>query len=320
MNHLDELEAQSIYILREAFARLKKLALLWSLGKDSNVMIWLARKAFFAAGRSRPCMSITGKKFAEMYAFRDRFGKEWELDLKVEPCRRSTASDPTLPPAARSAARRRRAEAGADQIWFRRLDRRHSPRRRGNARKERCFSPRGSKAAGTYASAPEFWTSPTLRRRPAASAQSPILHWTEGDIWAYNKRENIPIIPLYLARDGKRYRSLGDQDITIRWRAARQYRRDPDRTRRHQGRTRRRALDHETEMPSSGCVSPLSLTAIKLGKLGAAMNMILPSRVSATPNAHPPAVRIVIVGHVDHGKSTLVGRCCTKPAACPRAN
>ncbi|HTG05742.1 MAG TPA: phosphoadenosine phosphosulfate reductase family protein, partial [Bradyrhizobium sp.] len=47
MNHLDALEAQSIYILREAFARLKKLALLWSLGKDSNVMIWLARKAFF---------------------------------------------------------------------------------------------------------------------------------------------------------------------------------------------------------------------------------------------------------------------------------
>ncbi|MBX9647169.1 MAG: sulfate adenylyltransferase, partial [Xanthobacteraceae bacterium] len=47
MDHLDELEAQSIYILREAFARLKKLALLWSLGKDSNVMIWLARKAFF---------------------------------------------------------------------------------------------------------------------------------------------------------------------------------------------------------------------------------------------------------------------------------
>ena len=47
MDHLDALEAQSIYILREAFARLKKLALLWSLGKDSNVMIWLARKAFF---------------------------------------------------------------------------------------------------------------------------------------------------------------------------------------------------------------------------------------------------------------------------------
>src|SRR5262245_42842869 len=106
MDHLDELEAQSIYILREAFARLKKLALLWSLGKDSNVMIWLARKAFF--GRVPfPALHVdTGKKFAEMYAFRDRFGKEWDLDLKVEPCPPIDAVDPTLPPAARSAARK----------------------------------------------------------------------------------------------------------------------------------------------------------------------------------------------------------------------
>ena len=70
MDHLDALEAQSIYIFREAFARLKKLALLWSLGKDSNVMIWLARKAFF--GRVPfPALHVdTGKKFPEMYAFR----------------------------------------------------------------------------------------------------------------------------------------------------------------------------------------------------------------------------------------------------------
>src|SRR5476649_3007019 len=67
MDHLDALEAQSIYIFREAFARLKKLALLWSLGKDSNVMIWLARKAFF--GRVPfPALHVdTGKKFPEMY-------------------------------------------------------------------------------------------------------------------------------------------------------------------------------------------------------------------------------------------------------------
>jgi sulfate adenylyltransferase subunit 2 len=63
MDHFDALEAQSIYIFREAFARLKKLALLWSLGKDSNVMIWLARKAFF--GRVPfPALHVdTGKKF-----------------------------------------------------------------------------------------------------------------------------------------------------------------------------------------------------------------------------------------------------------------
>src|SRR3979409_2162820 len=99
MDHLDALEAQSIYIFREGFARLKKLALLWSLGKDSNVMIWLARKAFF--GRVPfPALHVdTGKKFPEMYAFRDRYGKEWELDLKVEPCPPLETIDPTLPPA-----------------------------------------------------------------------------------------------------------------------------------------------------------------------------------------------------------------------------
>src|SRR6201982_3729014 len=106
MDHLDALEAESIYIFREAFARLKKLALLWSLGKDSNVMIWLARKAFF--GRVPfPALHVdTGKKFPEMYAFRDHYGSEWQLDLRVEPCPPLETIDPTLPPAARSAARK----------------------------------------------------------------------------------------------------------------------------------------------------------------------------------------------------------------------
>ena len=77
MNRLDELEAQSIFVFREAFARLRRVALLWSLGKDSNVMIWLARKAFF--GRVPfPVLHVdTGKKFTEMYDFRERFAAEW---------------------------------------------------------------------------------------------------------------------------------------------------------------------------------------------------------------------------------------------------
>src|SRR3982074_3878448 len=69
LDRLDELESQSIFILREAFARLKRIAILWSLGKDSNVMIWLARKAFFGRGPC-PVMHVdTGKKFPEVYAF-----------------------------------------------------------------------------------------------------------------------------------------------------------------------------------------------------------------------------------------------------------
>src|SRR3981081_3826136 len=66
MDHLDALEAQSIYILREAFARLKKLALLWSLGKDSNVMIWLARKAFFGRVPYLALHGATGKNLPDM--------------------------------------------------------------------------------------------------------------------------------------------------------------------------------------------------------------------------------------------------------------
>lgn len=135
MDRLDELEAQSIFIMREGFARLKNIALLWSLGKDSNVMIWLARKAFF--GRVPfPCMHVdTEKKFPEMYAFRDRYATEWELDLKRELCPPIDAVDPTLPPRRTlGCAQNRRAETGACQIQLRRPDCRHSPRRRSHAR------------------------------------------------------------------------------------------------------------------------------------------------------------------------------------------
>ena len=217
MDHLDQLEAQSIYILREAFARLKKLALLWSLGKDSNVMIWLARKAFF--GRVPfPAMHVdTGKKFPEMYAFRDTYAKEWDLDMRIEPCPPIDAVDPTLPPAARSAARKTEglkmalAKHGFDGLiaGIRRDE-------EATRAKERVFSPRGLEGGWDVRDQPpEFWDHFNAFPPPGAHLRiHPILHWTELDIWTYTRREGIPIIPLYLARNGKRYRSLGDSDIT----------------------------------------------------------------------------------------------------------
>jgi sulfate adenylyltransferase subunit 2 len=144
MDRLDELEAQSIFIFREAFARMRKLALLWSLGKDSNVMIWLARKAFFGHVPF-PVMHVdTGKKFPDMYAFRDRYAGEWGLTLLVEPCPPIEAVDPTLPPAARSAARKTEglklalAKHGFDGLFagIRRDE-------EATRAKERVFSPRG---------------------------------------------------------------------------------------------------------------------------------------------------------------------------------
>jgi len=217
MDHLDELEAQSIYIFREAFARLKKLALLWSLGKDSNVMIWLARKAFFGKVPFPALHVDTQKKFPEMYAFRDQYAKEWGLDLKVDFCPPIEEIDPTLPPAARSAARKTEglklalAKYGFDGLiaGIRRDE-------EATRAKERVFSQRGLEGGWDVRDQPpEFWDH--FNASPPQGAHlriHPILHWTEEDIWAYTQRENIPIIPLYLSNNGKRYRSLGDQDIT----------------------------------------------------------------------------------------------------------
>jgi sulfate adenylyltransferase subunit 2 len=217
MDHLDELEAQSIYILREAFARLKKLALLWSLGKDSNVMIWLARKAFF--GRVPfPVMHVdTDKKFPEMYAFRERYAPEWGLDLIVEHCPALETIDVTLPPAARSAARKTEglklalAKHGFDGL-ITGIRRDEEPTRA----KERVFSPRGAEGAWDVRDQPpEFWNQFNASPPPGAHLRvHPILHWTEADVWRYTRREGIPVIPLYFAVNGKRYRSLGDADIT----------------------------------------------------------------------------------------------------------
>ena len=181
MDRLNELESQSIFIFREGFARLKRLALLWSLGKDSNVMIWLARKAFF--GRVPfPALHVdTGKKFPEMYAFRDRYAVEWNLDLLVEPCPPIEAVDATLPPAARSAARKTEglklalAKYGFDGL-FAGIRRDEEPTRA----KERVFSPRGIEGGWDVRDQPpEFWDHFNASPPPGAHLRiHPILHWT----------------------------------------------------------------------------------------------------------------------------------------------
>lgn len=218
MNHLDELEAESIYILREAFAKLDRLAILWSLGKDSNVVLWLARKAFFGHVPF-PVMHVdTGKKFPEMYAFRDRYAKEWGLRFVREECPPVEEVDPSLPPATRSAARK--------TLGLQNAVRKHGfqgliagIRRDEEAlrAKERYFSPRGEDNSWNMKDQPpEFWNQYMTDFPPGTHVRvHPILHWTEIDIWRYTKREGIPVIDLYFAKDGKRYRSLGDMDITF---------------------------------------------------------------------------------------------------------
>ena len=89
MDYLDQLESDSLYAVREAYARFTRPALLWSVGKDSTALLWLCRKAFL--GRVPfPVLHIdTGVKFPEMYALRDRLAREWGLDLRV--CRNEAA-------------------------------------------------------------------------------------------------------------------------------------------------------------------------------------------------------------------------------------
>ncbi|NIA69036.1 sulfate adenylyltransferase subunit 2 [Pelagibius litoralis] len=217
MDRLDELEAQSVFILREAYNRIEPLAMLWSLGKDSNVMLWLARKAFFGHVPF-PVMHVdTGKKFKEMYEFRDRYAKEWKLDFLREECPSIDTVDASLPPAARSAARKteglRQAIAKHELKAVIAGIRRDEQATRA---KERVFSPRDETGQWDFRDQPpEFWDQYKTDFPPGAHIRiHPLLHWTELDIWLYTRREGIPIVPLYLARDGKRYRSLGDQDIT----------------------------------------------------------------------------------------------------------
>lgn len=218
MNHLDMLESQSIYIFREAFHSFDKLAMLWSLGKDSNVMVWLARKAFFGHVPF-PLLHIdTGKKFPEMYAFRDKYAKEWDLDLIIGDCPPVEEMDPTLPPAARSAARK---TAGLKKVLethkftgiFVGIRRDEQATRA----KERVFSPRGVDAEWDPRNQPpEFWDQFKTDFAPGTHLRiHPLLHWAELDVWRYIKREGIPVVDLYFAKNGKRYRSLGDQDITF---------------------------------------------------------------------------------------------------------
>jgi sulfate adenylyltransferase subunit 2 len=217
MDHLDQLEAQSVFILREAFNRIERMVMLWSLGKDSNVMIWLARKAFFGHVPF-PVMHIdTGRKFPEMYAFRDKFSREWGLKLILEECPPVEEVDPSLPPAARSAARK--------TLGLKNAIAKHAftgvvagIRRDEEAirAKERVFSPRGDAGQWDFRDQPpEFWDFFNTDLPQGTHLRiHPLLHWTELDIWLYTKREGIPVIDLYFAKNGKRYRSLGDKDIT----------------------------------------------------------------------------------------------------------
>lgn len=217
MTPLDRLESESIYILREAFHAMQRLGLLWSFGKDSTVLVHLCRKAFFGRVPFPLIHCDTGLEMPETYAFRDRYAGEWKLDLITQPCPALEATDATLPPAARVAARKTLGLKQAIQTHgFTGIIAGIRRDEEATRAKERVFSPRG--AEGEWASKdqpPEFWGFYNTDLPPGAHMRiHPLLGWTEIDVWRYIERENVPVVELYFAKAGKRYRSIGEQGIT----------------------------------------------------------------------------------------------------------
>jgi bifunctional enzyme CysN/CysC len=209
MTHLDQLESESIYILREAFCRIERLGMLWSCGKDSNVLVWLAKKAFLGHVPFPVVTIDTGKKMPEIYEFRDRYTKEWQLDLVVGACPPVEEIDPTLPPAARSAARK---TAGLKLLIAKHDFRGLISGTRGDEEGTRAKEPRRNFGDQP----PEFWDQFNSDLPPGAHLRvHPLLHWTEADVWRYIRQENIPVVDLYFAKNGKRFRTLGDKDLTF---------------------------------------------------------------------------------------------------------
>ncbi len=214
MEHLDGLEAQSIYILREAYKKFGKLGMLWSIGKDSTVMLWLAKKAFFGHCPFPLIHVDTNNKIPAMIEYRDKIAKEYALDLIVH--KNVEALENGMgPEQGRLVCCKALKTDGLQQVVtnyeFEGLILGIRRDEEGSRSKERVFSERNRESEWDYTNqAPELWDQfKTDFPKGNHIRVHPILHWNEIDIWAYIERENIPIIDLYFTKEGKRYRSLG---------------------------------------------------------------------------------------------------------------
>ena len=213
MDRLDELESQSIYIIREAYYHYKKLAILWSIGKDSTTMVWLCRKAFFGK-IPFPALHIdTGYKFPEMYEFRDEYAKIWNMDLVIARNEEAIAGGMNCEKklVCCTALKTEGLKQAIATHGFEALILGIRRDEHGIRSKERYFSPRDEKFKWNYQDQPpELWDQYKNQVEEKTHIRvHPLLHWTEVDIWKYIKREQIPITDLYFAKDGKRYRSIG---------------------------------------------------------------------------------------------------------------
>lgn len=205
-DHLDRLEAESLHILREVAAEFRNPVLLYSIGKDSSVLLHLLQKAFFPARPPIPLLHVdTGWKFAEMIAFRDRRAQETGLQLHVHINPDGLARG--IGPVTHGASLH--TEVMKTDALKQALDKLQVDAAIGGARrdeeksraKERIFSFRDARHRwDPRRQRPELWNIYNTRIHSGESVRVfPLSNWTELDVWEYIRRENIPVPSLYFA-------------------------------------------------------------------------------------------------------------------------
>ncbi len=208
LTHLQQLEAESIHIMREVVAEADNPVMLYSIGKDSAVMLHLAIKAFHPAVPPFPLLHVdTTWKFRAMYEFRDDMAKKLGMDLIVHTNAEGLAMG--VNPFTHGSAVH--TDIMKTQALKQALDRHKFDVAFGGARrdeeksraKERIFSFRTAQHRWDPKNQrPELWRLYNARKRPGESIRAfPLSNWTELDIWQYIHVENIPIVPLYLAAE-----------------------------------------------------------------------------------------------------------------------
>lgn len=208
LTHLQQLEAESIHILREVVAEADNPVMLYSIGKDSAVMLHLAMKAFFPAKPPFPLLHIdTRWKFRAMYAFRDRIARELGMDLLVYVNPEGEARN--INPFTHGSAihtdimKTQALKQALDAYGF---DAAFGGARRDEEKsraKERIFSFRNAQHRWDPKNQrPELWKLYNARKHKGESIRVfPLSNWTELDIWQYIHQQRIPIVPLYLAAE-----------------------------------------------------------------------------------------------------------------------
>jgi len=243
MDHLEKLEARSVHILREAYSQFKELCMLWSIGKDSTVMLWLARKAFFGHVPFPLVHVDTSYKIREMIEYRDRLALEYNIDMiygqnvkvleegythpkgkcsRIECCRllKSEALKHTLSgewPRFRMNHTTGKYDIDPNTEPYTGVIVGVRADEEGSRSKERYFSPRDRNNDWDVGDQPpEFWNQYKTDFAPGTHVRiHPLLDWTEVDIWEYIEREGIPTVSLYYDQgSGTRYRSLGCEPCT----------------------------------------------------------------------------------------------------------